>query len=88
MSNTANTAHKKEITTNEFEEKLKQRNRTKKWADLELVELYTVTSVRLVHTKFGKFMVLSSPNNDEVWVLEHLKLKYYIMIPMPIHRFI
>lgn len=77
----SHTANMKEITTEEFEG-----TTVKKWADLEIGKVYALTHVRLVHTKTGRFIVLSLLKNGNVWTPEHLK-KYYIMMTMSIQLF-
>ena len=54
----------REITTAQFE--------TKKWADLEINKIYTVTNTKMVPTKNDQAIFLSLLNNGDVWALEHL----------------
>ena len=50
----------RKITTSEFEkllEKQKPEHDTKKWSDLVINEIYTVTGTRMVHTQYGRSMI-------------------------------
>ena len=68
----------RKITTSEFEkllEKQKSEHETKKWSDLAINEIYTVTGTRMVHTQNGRSMILTLLNDGEVWAPERLKNK-------------
>lgn len=74
MSNSANEIQ--EITTAQFEKLLKEQtpeHDTKKWSDLEINKIYTVTNTKMVDTQIGKSMILTLLNNGDVWAPEHLK---------------
>ena len=49
------------------------RNRHKKWSDLQIKEIYTVTNIRMVDTQNGKYIICTLLNNGAVWVPEHLR---------------
>ena len=60
----------RKITTSEFEkllEKQKSKHETKKWSDLAINEIYTVTGTRMVHTQNGRSMILTLLNDGKVW---------------------
>ena len=63
-----------EITTDEFDKMLKEQNSldTKKWTDLELGKIYTITHFKTVETSIGSSTVLTLLNNGEVWSPPHL----------------
>ena len=55
-------------------EKQKSEHEKKKWSDLVINEIYTVTGTRTVHTQNGRSM-LTLLNDGEVWAPERLKNK-------------
>ena len=66
-----------EITTEEFEELLKEQSEydTKKWSDLEINKIYTITSYRTIDTSNGESTILTLKDNVEVWCPAHLATK-------------
>ena len=66
-----------EITTDEFEELLKEQSEydTQRWTDLEINKIYTITSCRTVDTSNGESVVLTLKDNGEVWCPAHLAKK-------------
>ena len=66
-----------EITTDEFEELLKEQSEydTQRWTDLEINKIYTITSYRTVDTSNGESVVLTLKDNGEVWCPAHLAKK-------------
>ena len=91
MSNTANASETvgtsqptpepipepREITTDEFEKLLEEQNQhdIKKWADLEIGKIYTITAYRTVNTSIGVGVILTLLNYGEVWCPLHLVYK-------------
>ena len=74
MSQVANQIH--EITTAQFDELLKQQTPNyKKWGDLEINKVYTVSNVKLVDTRDGKAMIVTLLNHGDEWTPDHLKNK-------------
>ena len=68
----------RKVTTSEFEkllQKQKSEHETKKWSDLVINEIYTVTGTRMVHTQNGLSMILTLLDDGEVWAPERLKNK-------------
>ena len=45
---------------------------TKKWTDLQIKKIYTITHYRTIDTTFGKSVILTLKNNGEVWSPAHL----------------
>ena len=66
-----------DITTDEFEELLKEQSQfdTKKWTDLEINNIYTSTDYRTINTDNGESVILTFKDNDEVWCPAHLAKK-------------
>ena len=66
-----------DITTAQFDELLEEQNQnsTKKWTDLEVNKIYTITDTKIVETEYGPSMVLTLLDNGEVWAPGHLKDK-------------
>ena len=76
MSQQAKNAHET-ITEAEFDELLKEQSQydTKRWTDLEINKIYTITSCRTVDTSNGESVVLTLKDNGEVWSPPHLAKK-------------
>ncbi len=76
MSRQAQNAHET-ITEAEFDELLEQQSQydTKKWTDLEIKKIYTITSYRTVDTSNGESLVLTLKDNGDVWCPAHLAKK-------------
>ena len=76
MSRQAQNAYET-ITESEFDELLKEQSQydTKKWTDLEIKKIYTITEYRTVDTSNGESLVLTLKDNGEVWSPPHLAKK-------------
>ena len=70
-------AQKHDITTEEFEELLKEQSEydTQKWSDLEINKIYTITNYRTIETSNGESVILTLKDNGEVWCPTHLATK-------------
>lgn len=64
-------------TKEEFEELLKEQSQfdTKKWTDLEINNIYTITDYREINTDNGVSVILTLKDNGEVWSPAHLTKK-------------
>ena len=67
-------AKSQDISTDEFEQLFKEQNEydTKKWSDLEINKIYTITEYKTINTTNGESVILTLKNNDEVWCPAHL----------------
>ena len=66
-----------DITEEEFEEMLKEQSEynTKKWSDLEIKKIYTITDYKTVETSNGESTILTLKDNGNVWCPSHLATK-------------
>ena len=66
-----------DITTDEFETLLKEQSQfdRKKWTDLKINSIYTITDCRTIDTTIGESLILTLKDNGEVWCPEHLAKK-------------
>ena len=70
-------AKSQDISIDKFEQLLKEQNEygTKKWSDLEINKIYTITKYRTIDTSNGVSVILTLKDNDEVWCPAHLATK-------------
>lgn len=61
----------------EFDEMLKEQSfyDTKRWTDLEINQIYSITSFRAVETSNGESVILTLKDNGDVWCPAHLANK-------------
>ena len=66
-----------DVTTDKFEKLLKDQSEydTKKWSDLVINKIYTITSFKTIDTSNGENMILTLKGNGEVWCPTHLATK-------------